>query len=163
MKIIQKYNYADLKRKDGPKRLYVTPDGESLPSVTTILSKTKDKSGLDQWRKRVGEKAAEKIISDAAKIGTALHLYIEHYVNEHAYKDLTEVGIKAQKMAQVIIDEGLKDIDEIWGSEVHLYYPASMLGLLTWLDYTREGLPLSTLNRQISQRRENGYKITLCN
>ena len=61
MKIIQKYNYADLKRKDGPKRLYVTPDGESLPSVTTILSKTKDKSGLDQWRKRVGEKAAEKI------------------------------------------------------------------------------------------------------
>ena len=123
MKIIQKYNYADLKRKDGPKRLYVTPDGESLPSVTTILSKTKDKSGLDQWRKRVGEKAAEKIISDAAKIGTALHLYIEHYVNEHAYKDLTEVGIKAQKMAQVIIDEGLKDIDEILGSEVHLYYP----------------------------------------
>ena len=111
MKIIQKYNYADLKRKDGPKRLYVTPDGESLPSVTTILSKTKDKSGLDQWRKRVGEKAAEKIISAAAKIGTALPLYIEHYVNEHAYKDLTEVGIKAQKMAQVIIDEGLKDID----------------------------------------------------
>ena len=130
MKIIQKYNYAELKRKDGPKRLYVTPDGESLPSVTTILSKTKDKSGLDQWRKRVGEKAAEKIISDAGKIGTALHLYIEHYVNEHAYKDLTDIGIQAGKMAQVIIDhdQGLKKVSEVWGSEVHLYYPGKYAG-----------------------------------
>jgi hypothetical protein len=40
----------------------------------------------------VGEKQAEKIISDSSQIGTALHLYIEHYVNEHAYKDLTDIG-----------------------------------------------------------------------
>ena len=128
MQIVQKYNYADLKKQDGATRLYLTPDGESLPSVTSILGKTKDKSFLKQWRARVGEKNAEKIIADSAKIGTALHLYIEHYVNEHAYKALTEVGIKAQKMAQVIIDEGLKDIDEIWGSEVHLYYPGKYAG-----------------------------------
>ena len=62
MQLVQKYNYADLKRQDGAVRLYLTPDGESLPSVTTVLSKTKDKSGLDRWRKRVGEKTAEKII-----------------------------------------------------------------------------------------------------
>ena len=128
MQLIKKYNYADLKRQDGAVRLYLTPDGESLPSVTTVLSKTKDKSGLDRWRQRVGEKKAEKIIADSARIGTALHLYIEHYVNGHGYKDLTDVGKKAQTMAQVIIDEGLKDVTEIWGSEVHLYYPGKYAG-----------------------------------
>jgi len=128
VQLIKKYNYADLKRQDGAVRLYLTPDGESLPSVTTVLSKTKDKSGLDRWRKRVGEKTAEKIIADSARIGTALHLYIEHYVNGHGYKDLTDVGKKARTMAQVIIDEGLKDVTEIWGSEVHLYYPGKYAG-----------------------------------
>ena len=128
MQLVQKYNYESLKRQDGAVRLYLTPDGESLPSVTTVLSKTKDKSGLDRWRKRVGEKTAEKIIADSARIGTALHLYIEHYVNGHGYKDLTDVGKKAQTMAQVIIDEGLKDVTEIWGSEVHLYYPGKYAG-----------------------------------
>jgi ATP-dependent exoDNAse (exonuclease V) beta subunit len=101
-----------------------------LPSVTSILGKTKDKSFLKQWRARVGEKTAEKIIADSARIGTALHLYIEHYVNEHAYKDLTDIGIQARKMAQVIIDhdQGLKKVSEIWGSEVHLYYPGKYAG-----------------------------------
>ena len=104
MQLIKKYNYAELKRKEGDGRLYLTPDGEALPSVTTILSKTKDKTFLKQWRAKVGEKKAEEIIKSAGQIGTALHLYIEHYVNEHAYKDLTDVGIQAGKMAQVIID-----------------------------------------------------------
>jgi len=130
VQIIKKYNYADLKRQDGATRLYLTPEGESLPSVTSILGKTKDKSFLKQWRARVGEKEAEKIIANSAQIGTALHLYIEHYVNKHAYKDLTEIGIQAGKMAQVIIDhdEGLKKVSEVWGSEVHLYYPGKYAG-----------------------------------
>ena len=94
MQIIKKYNYADLKRQDGATRLYLTPDGESLPSVTSVLGKTKDKSFLKKWRARVGEKEAEKIIANSAQIGTALHLYIEHYVNDHGYEDLTEIGQK---------------------------------------------------------------------
>ncbi len=78
----------------------------------------------------MGEKAAEKIMADSSQIGTALHLYIEHYVNKHAYKDLTPIGEKAGAMAQVIIDheEGLKKISEVWGSEVHLYYPGKYAG-----------------------------------
>jgi len=128
VQIVEKYNYKDLKRQEGPSRSYLTPDGEALPSVTTILSRTKDKTFLKEWRARVGEAQAEKIISDSSQIGTALHLYIEHYVNKYDYKDLTEVGIQAEKMAQVIINEGLKDIDEVWGSEVHLYYPSKYAG-----------------------------------
>ena len=128
MQIIQKYNYAELKRQDGDTRLYLTPDGEALPSVTTVLSKTKDKTFLKQWRAKVGEKKAEEIIKSAGQIGTALHLYIERFVNGDKYKDLTEIGVQAEKMAQKIIDEGLKDVSEIWGSEVHLYYPGKYAG-----------------------------------
>ena len=130
MQIVEKYNYKDLKKQEGPSRSYLTPDGEALPSVTTILSRTKDKTFLKEWRARVGEAKAEKIISDSSQIGTALHLYIEHYVNEHAYKDLTDIGVQAGKMAQVIIDhdDGLKKVSEVWGSEVHLYYPGKFAG-----------------------------------
>ncbi len=128
VQLIQKYNYAELKRKEGDARLYLTPDGEALPSVTTILSKTKDKSFLKKWRAKVGEEEAEKIIRDSAKIGTALHLYIERFVNGDKYKDLTEIGVQAEKMAQKIIDEAFTDITEIWGSEVHLYNPGKYAG-----------------------------------
>ena len=128
MKFIKKYDYTSLKRQDGEYRVYLTPDGESLPSVTSVLSKTKDKTGLYAWRKRVGEKKAEKIMTDAAQIGTALHLYIEHFVNEKPYKDLTNIGVEAELMAKKIIEEGLKDVDEVWGSEVHLYLPGKYAG-----------------------------------
>ena len=128
MQIIEKYNYADLKREDGDVRLYLTPDGESLPSVTSILNKTKDKSFLKKWREKVGEKKAEQIIRDSGQIGTALHLYIERLVNGEQYKDLTKIGIQAEKMAKKIVEEAFKDITEIWGSEVHLYYPGKYAG-----------------------------------
>jgi genome maintenance exonuclease 1 len=51
-------------------------------------------------------------------------------VNKHAYEDLTTTGIKAKTMAQVIIDheEGLNKISDVWGSEVHLYYPGKYAG-----------------------------------
>ena len=128
MQLTKKYNYAELKRQDGESRLYLTPDGESLPSVTTVLNKTKDKSFLKKWRAKVGEAAAEKIISDASHIGTALHLYIERLVNEEKYIDLTENGIQAEKMAKKIIEESGSDITEVYGSEVHLYYPHKYAG-----------------------------------
>ena len=128
MQLTKKYNYAELKRQDGESRLYLTPDGESLPSVTTVLNKTKDKSFLKQWSAKVGEAAAEKIISDASQIGTALHLYIERLVNEQKYADLTETGIQAEKMAKKIIEEAGTDITEVYGSEVHLYYPHKYAG-----------------------------------
>ena len=64
MQLIKKYNYAELKRKEGDGRLYLTPDGQALPSVTTILSRTKDKTFLKEWRARVGEEKAEKIMKE---------------------------------------------------------------------------------------------------
>jgi len=76
----------------------------------------------------VGEKKAQKILDESSRIGTALHLFIERFVNDTGYKDLTKIGAKAEQMAQVIIKQGLKDVTEVWGSEIHLYYPGKYAG-----------------------------------
>jgi hypothetical protein len=49
-----------LERVDDPERGRRYGD-QKLPSVTTILSATKDKSGLDAWAERVGRDNAERI------------------------------------------------------------------------------------------------------
>jgi len=71
-------------------RLYVTPEGNKYPSVTNVIGATSKKSIL-QWRKRVGEKEANRISSRAASRGTSLHSMNEDYLNnmfnEDKYKD----------------------------------------------------------------------------
>lgn len=69
-----------LVRIDGEIRTYETPTGEKYPSVTTVLSKTKDMSHLHAWRRRIGEEAADKITRQAANRGTATHLLCEKLV-----------------------------------------------------------------------------------
>ena len=43
-------------------RLYETPEGNKYPSITTVLS-VRNKQGLFEWRKRVGEDVANHIAS----------------------------------------------------------------------------------------------------
>ena len=120
----KKYTYPSISRDETTgKRLYKTPDGDFVPSVTTILSKTKDTKHLEQWQKRVGKKNADRIRNEAASVGTSMHLYLESFIlNEERKTNFSPVHSKAKKMAKVIIDNGLKHVDEIWGSEVQLYY-----------------------------------------
>ena len=81
MNIVEKYDYPSLKRDDSNKtRLYKTPDGD-FPSVTTILDKTKDKTFLFEWRKRVGEEEANRISKEAAGLGTVFHKHLENYID----------------------------------------------------------------------------------
>ena len=61
-------------------RFYTTPSGQILPSITTVLS-VKNKSGLDAWRKRVGEEEANRVMNQASLRGTAVHQLAEDYVN----------------------------------------------------------------------------------
>lgn len=77
------YNFIefdDLKRIDGDVRLYETPEGKRYPSVTTVLGKMSDKTGLEAWRKRIGEEEAVRISMRAATRGTAVHDMCENYV-----------------------------------------------------------------------------------
>jgi CRISPR/Cas system-associated exonuclease Cas4 (RecB family) len=61
------------------KRHYKTPKG-SYPSITTVLSVLSEK-GIAEWRKRVGEKEANRISTQAARRGTNVHQMCEDYVN----------------------------------------------------------------------------------
>ena len=99
---------------------------EKLPSVTTILGATKDQEAIDsinRWKAKVGEETATRIKEQAAARGTNMHLHLERHITGEGHLDLTPEGKIAKAMADTIIDKGFKDLQEIWGSEVTLFYP----------------------------------------
>ena len=127
---IKKYPYGDLSKvsKNG-KRHYSTPDGRQVPSVITVLSATKDMTHLHAWRKRVGAEKAQQITTESANIGTVMHNSLEKHVKGIQRKPGSNlIHQKAHAMANVIIDNGLQDVSEVWGSEVSLYYPELYAG-----------------------------------
>ena len=105
---------------------------EKLPSVTTILQATQSeekKQILAQWKQKVGENKAEEIKNTAANRGTIMHRIIEGYITGEGHADLSPMGQAAGLMAQTIFKRGLKgSMDEIWGSEITLYYPGLYAG-----------------------------------
>ena len=104
---------------------------EKLPSVTTILSATQSeekKKSLADWRTRMGAQSADRIRDVSAMRGTAMHKFLEAYIDGSGHKDLTSIGKEAEPMAKKIIESGLGELDEVWGQEVTLYYPGLYAG-----------------------------------
>jgi hypothetical protein len=133
IKFNPKYNYQPLNRIDGASRLYETPDGSRVPSVTTILDRTKSeesKQALANWRKRVGEQKAKEITTEAAGRGTRMHKWLENYVltGETGEPGTNPYSLQSHKMAQTIIKQGLVNCNEAWGTEVQLYCPGLYAG-----------------------------------
>lgn len=118
MHIQPKFNYQPLQRTTGPTgRMYIVGQGHPLPSVTTILSSTKDLTHLNEWRNRVGEAEASRITTESSTIGTSLHKNLENYILGNKL-----TGSYLEKtLTQVIIKNGLLHVDEVWGTEVSLY------------------------------------------
>ena len=129
---VERYKYNELKQINDSvtrKRVYLTPDGEKLPSVTTILSSTKDMTHLNEWKKRVGEENARRITTEAAGIGTAMHANLERYLcGMERQPGNNQVHVQANKMAEVIIQNGLKNVNEVWAMEQSLYFPGLYSG-----------------------------------
>ena len=130
MKWNKKYTYAPGSRTTDHESGNRTYDfkGAKLPSVTTILSRTKDQSFLDKWKARVGHEEAERIKNYSGKRGTSMHKFLEKHISGTGYDDLTEIGQQAKPMAQKIIDTGLAPITKYYGSEVTLHYPGLYAG-----------------------------------
>lgn len=63
-------------------RHYETAAG-IFPGVTTILSATKDRTGLEAWEQRIGPEKAESIRQDACERGTWVHSAIEGWLEFH--------------------------------------------------------------------------------
>jgi len=128
MKYIKRFDYAHGQTEEvhGERRYDIM--GMKLPSVTTILDKTKDKSYLKRWIEAKGEKEAERIKDYSSRRGTAMHKFIEKYIQGTGFKDLTTIGQEAEPMAKKIIDIGLAPITEYYGSEVTLQYNGQYAG-----------------------------------
>ena len=128
IKKLDKYSYGKYEQINGQGPRTYDVDGNRLPSVTTVLGQTKDKSFLYKWIKQKGEEEAERIKNESAKRGTSMHKYLENYVLGKGYEDLTELGQETKRMAEKVIELGLAPVSEIYGSEVTLYYPGLYAG-----------------------------------
>ena len=104
---------------------------EKLPSVTTILSATQSeekRESLQRWRERVGEEAATRIVDQSGARGTAMHKILEKYILGEGYVDLTDIGLEAKNMAVRVMEQGLCNVTEYYGTECALYYPGLYAG-----------------------------------
>ena len=135
--LIEKYNYQPLSRSidmDTNRRLYLTPDGKKLPSVTTVLDRTKPaeaRQALQEWRNRVGHQQAQQITTEAASRGTRMHTFLENYIKTGSEPQATTnpYSWASVAMAKSIIDNGIKNrVSEIYGVEVPLYFPRLYAG-----------------------------------
>jgi hypothetical protein len=115
--ITHRYDYTPLERIDHPSGRRYQVAGQALPSVTTILSKTKDMTYLNEWRAAVGEAEATRIVNEASNLGSGMHNLLEDYVLGKPMKG----QFMSMTLAKLIIKQGLSKVTEIWGTEVALY------------------------------------------
>ena len=131
MKRNSSYRYPKTIREMVEGQRHYILNEEKLPSVTTILSATQSaekRESLAKWRERVGEETATRIVDSAGARGTAMHKILEKYVLGEGYLDETTVGKQAHNMALQVIQSGLSNITEYYGTECTLYYPGLYAG-----------------------------------
>ena len=131
MKWNKKYNYPSSSRSVIRGSRHYNLGQEQLPSVTTILSATQTqekRESLQKWKDRIGADQATRIRDQAAERGTAMHAFLEDHLHGKQRVDLTPIGQEARTMAQQIIEKGLTDLGEFWGTEVTVFYPGLYAG-----------------------------------
>ena len=169
--LVQKYNYAALSRTniDG-KRHYKTPTGAPVPSVTTILDKTKSKEKMEalaNWRRRVGEKQAQAITTEAANRGTRMHTYLENYCVDGTIKERgnNPFSWQSHAMAETVIREGMCNVDEVWGVEVPMYFPGIYAGTTDCVGVHAGSEAIMDFKQSNKPKKEEwieDYKLQLC-
>jgi genome maintenance exonuclease 1 len=151
---VERFQYQNCKQINDPvtrKRVYATPDGETLPSVTTILSATKDMTELNKWKDRIGHDKAQQIVTEASGVGTAMHGNLERFLaGVPRQPGNNPVHVQANKMADVIIENGLSKMSEVWAMEQSLYFPGLYSGT-TDLIGVHEGEPAVCDHKQTNK------------
>jgi len=160
------YDIPDLSTKnvDG-KRFYEC--GENFyPSITTVLgSDPKKQKGLDDWRKRVGEKEANKISGIASRRGTAVHTLIENYINnkEGIFEGVMPNVIESFSSIKNILDTYIGDV---YAQEVSMYSDhlkiAGRVDLVGQFDGELSVVDFKTSNRVKRKEWIYGYFMQCC-
>lgn len=115
-----KYSYPALERVEkNEMRFYKDANDDLVPSVTTVLDTTGDKSGITQWRRKVGPAQADAIVQESTLIGSAVHEAIENYLLGKSWDEFTDdrSGYLAKSISSKFISSCLNGIDEVWGLE----------------------------------------------
>ena len=115
-----KYSYPNLERvEENDMRFYKDSNNDLVPSVTTVLDATGDKSGITQWRRKVGPAQADAIVQESTLIGSAVHEAIENYLLGKSWNKFTDDrnGFLAKSISSKFISSCLNGIDEVWGLE----------------------------------------------
>lgn len=115
------------------RRLYVSPNGIKLPSVTTVLGHFK-KASIVEWRNRVGDKQADYVMRRAGVRGTKFHAMMERYLGneENIFEGVMPDMKQAFRDAQSVLDQ----IDNIHYIEAALY--SEVLGIAGRTDVIAE-------------------------
>ena len=122
-------------------RFYVTPEGNKYPSITTVLS-GRAKEGINAWRERVGEAAANRIMRAASSRGTAVHELAENYLNNEELKNqevlplfmFTQLKSELDNINNIVMQEGGLYSDN-WGIAGRVDCIADYDGKLTVIDF----------------------------
>lgn len=148
----------EMRRIDGePFRLYETPEGKLYPSVTSVLG-DKENDGLAEWRARVGEREANKVMVQATTRGTLLHEDMEKYLRNEQFKPKDPLQMDLFLQLRRLADA---HIDDIMLQEVSLYSDflemAGTLDLLACWDGVIAIIDFKSSNREKSRDWIHGY------
>ena len=102
------------------KRYYITPTGEKYPSVTSVTGLL-NRDGIKKWRKRVGEKTANKISTQAARHGTSAHQLFEDYIRNDNFEEKFKGAMPTTQQAFISLEKQLNQIGVVHGLESPLY------------------------------------------
>ena len=101
-------------------RLYETPEGNKYPSITTVLS-IRNKKGLHEWRKRVGNDVANYVARTAASRGTKVHHMCEDFLNNEFDEDKHKKDFLPYCLFNQLKEQALCNINGIYAQEAGLY------------------------------------------
>ena len=97
-------------------RVYVTPAGNVYPSITSILGR-KPKPGIEEWRKKVGSKEANRITKESTELGTMVHNLCEQYLYNMPLAESPDEVVSVFNRLRFL----LGNIDNIYGLELPLH------------------------------------------
>ena len=144
-------------------KLYETPDG--LLSIYHHILSARNKKGLFEWRKKVGDEVANYVARKAATRGTHVHHMCEDYLN-NVHLDFPDEWQKHEKrflpyvLFKQLRDSVIQKIDNIHAQECGLYSDkykiagrvdciAEYDGVLSIIDFKPQRLKEKILQRKL--------------
>ena len=149
------YVYEKLERSDTSNgRVYKISENVHVPSVTTVLDRTKDKTALKQWADRIGQAEADRQKEQAAYIGTNMHATLECIISGDAMRFGTDwQAMKGHQMAFTLANKYFGALSAVHGSEVGLYYQNRYAGTTDLVATYRGKLAIIDFKQSVKPKR----------